>query len=197
MGGGKVYVAERTPAGLQVSVVDGGERYPLEHHVRHSPTGFECGYGGSGPADLARCILIDYFDVGELVRADREQPLPVNYQDFKFQVVAGLPRDGSWQLPAEKVAEYLRTQDVQLFTDAEGAFLILGVLVADAGDDDNAGADPGIVVGFRDRDEEGWAVEVEWPEGEGEPQLFGCDSPTSERRAPLRCSHVKRAKVAV
>lgn len=31
----------------------------LRHHVRHSPTGFEWGYGGSGPAELARCILID------------------------------------------------------------------------------------------------------------------------------------------
>lgn len=32
---------------------------PLRHHVRHSPTGFSWGYGGSGPADLARCLLID------------------------------------------------------------------------------------------------------------------------------------------
>ena len=27
------------------------------HHVHHSPTGFEIGYGGSGPADLALNIL--------------------------------------------------------------------------------------------------------------------------------------------
>lgn len=32
---------------------------PLRHYVRHSPTGMEWGYGGSGPADLARSILID------------------------------------------------------------------------------------------------------------------------------------------
>jgi hypothetical protein len=32
---------------------------PLRHVVRHSPTGFEWGYGGSGPADLARCLLLD------------------------------------------------------------------------------------------------------------------------------------------
>lgn len=30
----------------------------LEHVVKHSPTGFSWGYAGSGPADLARSILI-------------------------------------------------------------------------------------------------------------------------------------------
>jgi hypothetical protein len=32
---------------------------PLRHVVKHSPAGFEWGYEGSGPADLARCLLID------------------------------------------------------------------------------------------------------------------------------------------
>jgi hypothetical protein len=36
-----------------------GWREPLRHVVKHSPTGFEWGYEGSGPADLARCLLID------------------------------------------------------------------------------------------------------------------------------------------
>lgn len=31
----------------------------LPHFVRHSPGGFAWGYTGSGPADLARCVLID------------------------------------------------------------------------------------------------------------------------------------------
>lgn len=33
---------------------------PLKHRVHHSPTGFEWGYGGSGPADLALSILWDW-----------------------------------------------------------------------------------------------------------------------------------------
>lgn len=37
-----------------------GVRSPLPHLVRHSPDGFEIGYGGSGPAELARCILADH-----------------------------------------------------------------------------------------------------------------------------------------
>ena len=36
-----------------------GERELLEHVECHSPTGYEWGYGGSGPADLALSILCD------------------------------------------------------------------------------------------------------------------------------------------
>lgn len=38
-----------------------GKTKPLRHVVYHSPTGFEWGYSGSGPADLALSILVDYF----------------------------------------------------------------------------------------------------------------------------------------
>lgn len=38
---------------------ESGERYPLPHVKRHSPTGMSWGYAGSGPADLARSLLID------------------------------------------------------------------------------------------------------------------------------------------
>jgi hypothetical protein len=37
----------------------GAAPVPLTHYPRHSPAGFEWGYGGSGPADLARALLID------------------------------------------------------------------------------------------------------------------------------------------
>lgn len=36
----------------------------LDHVVKHSPTGFSWGYGGSGPSDLARCLLIDHYGEG-------------------------------------------------------------------------------------------------------------------------------------
>ena len=38
---------------------ESGDRYPLPHIKRHSPTGMSWGYEGSGPADLARSLLID------------------------------------------------------------------------------------------------------------------------------------------
>jgi len=57
----------------------GGMKYELEHKVHHSPTGFEFGYYGSGPADLARSILWDYLG---------EEPPPALYQEFKRQFIA-------------------------------------------------------------------------------------------------------------
>ena len=103
----KTYIGERTPLGLRVLVDDGETRALLEHHVRHSPTGFECGYAGSGPSDLARCILIDHLDLHRAVRADPEALLGVDYQAFKFAVIAGLPRDEHWELPAASVQKWI------------------------------------------------------------------------------------------
>lgn len=49
----------------------------------HSPTGFEWGYGGSGPAQLALALLADHLsDDKEAVRL---------HQEFKRSIVAGLP----------------------------------------------------------------------------------------------------------
>jgi hypothetical protein len=36
---------------------DGTLLGPLPHLIKHSPTGFAWGYGGSGPAELSRCVL--------------------------------------------------------------------------------------------------------------------------------------------
>jgi hypothetical protein len=51
----------------------------------HSPTGFEWGYGGSGPADLALNVLALFVDPPEAYRL---------HQRFKRDVVAKLPREG-------------------------------------------------------------------------------------------------------
>jgi len=41
-----------------VTVIRAFTETPLPHHVKHSPTGYGWGYGGSGPAELARCLLM-------------------------------------------------------------------------------------------------------------------------------------------
>ena len=60
---------------------------PLKHIIRHSPDGFQWGYGGSGPSDLALSILTDYDNRYGL------KGLKINniYQQFKedFLVVVG------------------------------------------------------------------------------------------------------------
>lgn len=60
---------------------------PLPHVGRHSPDGFQWGYGGSGPADLALSILTDA--LGPAVAT-------ACYQQFKWDHVAQW-RD-SWRI---------------------------------------------------------------------------------------------------
>ena len=69
---------------------------PLEHHVHHSPTGFEWGYRGSGSADLARSILWDFLG---------REPAHVLYQSFKFRFVAGWGDE--WQITSEEIQKWI------------------------------------------------------------------------------------------
>lgn len=84
------YIGERTPDGCQVVVIDesnpgGGyllnPRYDLRNH---SPSGFEYGFSGSGPAQLSLALLADA--LGD----DRAQ---ANYQSFKMKVIGRLTGD--------------------------------------------------------------------------------------------------------
>jgi hypothetical protein len=74
----------------------GGTVRPLEHHVRHSPDGFAWGYGGSGPSELARCILLDHFS--SLDPPEREERVEPVYQDFKFSLIAPMAQDEDFKL---------------------------------------------------------------------------------------------------
>ena len=53
--------------------------------TKHSPTGFEWGYGGSGPADFALNILSVF--IGQKLAE-------FYYQDFKWEFVSKLPDEG-------------------------------------------------------------------------------------------------------
>ncbi len=46
---------------ILVSVISNGKTETLKNYGKHSPDGFQIGYAGSGPSDLAYSILIDYF----------------------------------------------------------------------------------------------------------------------------------------
>ena len=54
-----IYEGKRTNGGLAVAV-DGTHLDPRFDLCNHSPDGFECGYEGSGPAQLAVAILAHY-----------------------------------------------------------------------------------------------------------------------------------------
>jgi hypothetical protein len=76
--------------------------------VNHSPTGFEWGYRGSGPAQLAYAILRSYFEImvglsPELaaIKAQKE------YFEFKDAVVCNyFGRSWSWELDSDQIRNW-------------------------------------------------------------------------------------------
>ena len=66
-------------------------------HVNHSPDGFEWGYGGSGPAQLAFAILLHHSGL--------EAALSY-YQRFKAEVIQNIT-DDTWTIPKESVTKWL------------------------------------------------------------------------------------------
>ena len=66
--------------------------------VNHSPTGFNWGYNGSGPAQLALAILLELTDDATLSQR--------HYQRFKSEVIAHMP--DKWQMPENKVWDWLK-----------------------------------------------------------------------------------------
>ena len=77
-----------------VVTVDGRPLDPRFDLWEHSPTGFEWGYGGSGPAQLALALLADHL-------SDDERAVAL-HQDFKWAVVSKLSRP-TWTLTSDDI----------------------------------------------------------------------------------------------
>ena len=83
---------------------------PSQQLHNHSPAGFEWGYGGSGPAQLALSILLDF-------TGDEEVALN-NYQAFKYQFIASLSQeDMQWTITGNDIAAFLHRRSVRLAPD--------------------------------------------------------------------------------
>jgi hypothetical protein len=89
----KRYEGTRTGHAVDVTV-NGRPLNPRLDLYNHSPTGFEWGYCGSGPAQLALAILADHL-------ADDQQALNV-YQRFKWAVITELPKK-RWTLNSRDI----------------------------------------------------------------------------------------------
>lgn len=61
---------------------------PSQKVWNYSPDGFNWGYGGSGPAQLALAILLKL--------CSKEMALD-HYQAFKRKVIANLPQEENWE----------------------------------------------------------------------------------------------------
>ena len=95
----KTYEGRREGYAVIVTV-NGRPLNPRLDLWNHSPTGFEWGYGGSGPAQLALALLADHL-------ANDQEALDL-YQSFKFAVVAKL-RPDRWELTSQQIDKELRT----------------------------------------------------------------------------------------
>jgi len=71
---------------VMVNVI-GIASFPLPHHILHSPTGFQMGHEGSGPADLARSILICHFR-RTMKKESAIKEADKFYQGFKREFIA-------------------------------------------------------------------------------------------------------------
>lgn len=95
------YHGVRTESGVQVVKED---RFGVRHltpeksfqHRRHSPDGFNWGYAGSGPAQLALALLLEETGSGDA---------QVWYQFFKREVVARW--EDEWTITSEEIHAWL------------------------------------------------------------------------------------------
>lgn len=67
----------------------------------HSPTGFEWGYLGSGPSQLALAILLDFFE------GDKEMALRY-YMRFKTAFVSGW--EAEWEISSEDIDDWVELE---------------------------------------------------------------------------------------
>jgi len=92
----KTYSGHRAADGSAIVTREDSTELPLRLDLyNHSPTGFEWGYGGSGPAQLALAILADCLE-------DDERALDL-HQEFKSYAIARLPDQLSWSINEDYV----------------------------------------------------------------------------------------------
>jgi hypothetical protein len=148
-----IYWGDTLSTGRQVlKVLRDGATTPLALRLdlrNHSPDGFNWGYGGSGPSQLALALLADV--VGE-------QAALAWYQDYKFKVVANLAGD-KWEISAQQILEwcyahveadveaarrfatyYLCKLEGNYLEDEDG--LLLGTKIETAGPEQSGGSAP-------------------------------------------------------
>lgn len=101
------YVGFRVDGSAVVLNLSEHRRISLERSldlVNHSPSGFGWGYSGSGPAQLACSLLLDYYEDEQFARE--------HYIAFRNQVISQLECDGPaacWHLTGEEIDAAMAT----------------------------------------------------------------------------------------
>ena len=99
------------PFSREVFIVEGNGRTRRLHPERsqelknHSPDGFNWGYGGSGPGQLALALLLEV--------TNNEAVALACYQDFKTLFIATIESQHTdWEIPEEEIIAWLAGQGV-------------------------------------------------------------------------------------
>lgn len=101
------YRQRQIGGGCLVTVVDdtgdervlGLPRINPSREFRHSPDGYQWGYAGSGPTELARAILLAVIPGDDRVRH------PMCYKRFKAAFIQGIKKD-EFELDSKAVLEW-------------------------------------------------------------------------------------------
>jgi len=119
----RIFRGRYDPAGARriVTLDDRALELPalLAGEVRHSPTGFNWGYHGSGPAELARAMLVTACPGEPAARH------PACYQEFKAEVLGRL--QGEWEIEEPAVRTWF-----MLWRTTETGQMIMDELDAEA-----------------------------------------------------------------
>jgi hypothetical protein len=101
----------RAPDGTAISSIP-------QRHVHYAPTGFDWGFGGSGPADLAINVLARFLPLapdatGVALRdgSTVSEAAWALHQQFKYDLIAALPRSGG-HIPAETIRAWIATHPI-------------------------------------------------------------------------------------
>jgi len=116
----KVYAISREKKGVRATVRmtippagRGSMPLPLHHVVRHSPDGFNFGYSGSGPSDLALSILWDCF--GKIVAEEF-------YVDFRDHFLKPIADDiKAFSITQSEIENWIAPMGARLLKLAERA----------------------------------------------------------------------------
>jgi len=77
---------------------------PRNDLVDHSPTGFNWGYGGSGPAQLALALLAHALVSGPARQREADREAIRLHQMYKWEIVARIAKD-DWTMTRKSVIE--------------------------------------------------------------------------------------------
>ena len=77
----------------------------------HSPSGFQWGYGGSGPSQLAHALLLDRFKTLGKESEENMRFLDNIYQAFKRDIISALEIDKPWRISLAEIDEWILTAD--------------------------------------------------------------------------------------